>query len=284
MTNDPDVEEQGHASNGYGALGSIGRELAKRVSQEVNAVLLLLDVILAIVAIAGFSTGTSSALYVLIPFAALTAIVAIRRSGQKQLIREIEAPKTTRAKSSGSYAVTSTSAIASKATAKEKNEIVGLLGTATKIASRTLSMKPEHVRSNIFGRTPDGSLKIIDGLTFNMGDPSGELELELPLGVGSTGRAFSLAKPNVATFEDGWAADVLDAPDMRRIHPQLRWIISIPVTAGNPPVSVWVLNVDGIIEKRPREQVKDALPDLVNVGQMLAVVVAKLIDRSTEGR
>ena len=96
--------------------------------------------------------------------------------------------------------MTSTSGIVSRTTADEKREIVQLLGTATRLAARKLQMRPENVRANIFGRTPDGTLKIVDGLTFNMGDPPEELDLEIPLGAGSTGRAFAVTRPNVATF------------------------------------------------------------------------------------
>jgi hypothetical protein len=116
-------------------------------------------------------------------------------------------------------------------------------------------------------------------MNVNMGTPAEELTLALPLGIGSSGRAFGSVKPNVATFEAGWAADVLPPEDMKKIHPDLSWVVSVPITTGQPPATVWVLNVDGISEPRTKEKLEAVLADLINYGQALAVVVSRLIDR-----
>jgi hypothetical protein len=233
---------------------------------------------MAVVAAVSIATGHWWGLIPLVLFGLITCGAALRRGGTK---RSDEAKM--RAAEAVTPSMTATADLAKRLTEHERSDTRELLKIATETVAQKLSVSPTHVRANLFGRLRNGRLGILPGLCYNM-DKEPELALEIDLGRGSTGLCFSCVEPHLATFDDGWAADALNDEGMTKIHPDLRWIASIPVTTGKPPQAVWVLNVDGIVEAQSKEQLRDVPLDLVNYGQALAVLVADLASRPQAGR
>lgn len=269
--------------NPFDALRSIGTELAKRVTNAGLAALVILVIVLAVIMIVGLLIDRMVVFYSVLPIIAVAlipvALIAVRTSQNRKTLRAPSSP-TASLTSLGRQGATHTSDLVEYLTTTESSDVKALLGQIALDVAEVLRLPVEHVRSNIFARLPNGKLGIIPSFTHNMGDPPEELRLEIPVGSGSTGRCFAFIRPNIATFDAGWEENVLNRPGMAKIHPQLRWIISTPITSGNPPQCIWVLNVDGIVDSKAKEELQPIMSELVNVGQMLSVVVAHAIQRS----
>lgn len=269
--------------NPFDALSSIGGELAKRVTNAGLAALIILCTLLAIITVVGLLLGRMIVFYLALPFFLLAIIPpALVSLGVHQNRRILRAPSSPTANPTliARQGVTHTSDLVQELTPTEVEDIRALLAQTAHDIAELLQLPLEYIRLNIFARFPNGRLAILSPFIYNMGDPEEELQLEIPVGSGSTGRCFAFIRPNVATFEGGWEEDVLSGTLMAKIHPQLRWIVSTPITSGNPPQCIWVLNVDGIVVEKSKDDLQPIVGELVNVGQMLSVVVAQAIQRS----
>ena len=141
------------------------------------------------------------------------------------------------------------------------------------------------VRANMFARDPDHKLRIPPGLTYNM-DRREELDIAIELGQGSTGRAYALGITNVAirvpgeTLQQEWGPDLIGDPaEQRKVHPDLSWIISVPLTLpGIPPLLIF--NVDGI-EEADTDRIERATYIVQTWSQMMLYLI---LDRAAAGR
>jgi hypothetical protein len=163
--------------------------------------------------------------------------------------------------------------IAMKLSESKKRVILGALAGAAESVAESLNVPHEHVRANIFALDQDGRLRIVPGLIHNM-DRLEELSISMQAGEGSTGRAFASKKPNYAIFRQGWGENVIEGEELAKVHPELQWIISVPIFGeGNEPV--WVFNVDGLRERREPDQLRSVIGELVKWVGTVTVIAAK---------
>ena len=118
------------------------------------------------------------------------------------------------------------------------------------------ALSDDQVRANIFSPTYGGSgdpgdyqLRIYPGLHLNMELPK-EREISFQPKQGATGQAFEEGLKIVTqTLENGdgdWDEKFNMTEELsERVHPDLKWIISMPLTAGKEQ-PIGVLNIDGL--------------------------------------
>ncbi len=163
--------------------------------------------------------------------------------------------------------------LAKRISPKQRAGISRVLETAARRVAIELKLPENVVRSNLFGVDNRDRMKVLKGLTYNMKD-SFELTIKIAVGYGSTGRCFKSAKENIAIFEEGWGKDLIEDAEMKKVHPELQWIMSVPVK-NEEDRPFWVLNVDGLKERRDDRQLQEALRHLWNYAQMISDIVAK---------
>lgn len=147
------------------------------------------------------------------------------------------------------------------------------LAEAAREVAETVFAPSGVIRANVFALDTDGRMKMADGLTFNMNRPE-ELTVSMPVGYGSTGRCFQSAKPNLAIFQRGWGKDSIEDPELQKVHPDLQWIISVPILGrSSDRKAIGVLNVDGLHERRPQDQLQNALRALFLWSETISLLV-----------
>ena len=158
-------------------------------------------------------------------------------------------------------------------TTTQRQNIVKLLHGATTDVSEVLGLPQDLVRSSLFEMTDDKRVRIISALTFNMNQEE-ELTISMPGGCGSTGRCFESGQPHIAIFSEGWSEDDLEEPEFLKMHPNLRWIISVPVVAKERALlPKWVLNVDGLQTRKEEYELRIALGQIFGWSQMVSSVI-----------
>lgn len=144
-----------------------------------------------------------------------------------------------------------------------KKIIAPYLATACRAIAQATGVSEQDVRSNIF--TPDrrGVLKIVRGLHYNMDDRPVELGIEIPKGYGASGSAFEQGVAVVARAKGGWGKHTLSEKQMRKAHPDLKWILSFPLAKPNGGGEiVGVFNVDCLREDRTKGQLRPAIDEM----------------------
>lgn len=120
-------------------------------------------------------------------------------------------------------------------------------------AASLLGIDPALVRTNLFAPI-DGALRLVPGATDNM-DHAPELDLCIEADHGGTGSAFAAGTPSVVVRRGPhWSSGHLPAHELGKLHPRLRWVISLPVLSETRRKVVGVVNVDGL----------DAIPALLD--------------------
>jgi len=157
----------------------------------------------------------------------------------------------------------------------QKEQIREALQYAVQDVAEALSAAPNLLRSNLFGKDDANNMRMILDLTFNMNWPD-EYNISMPVGYGSTGRCFSEGKPNIAILREDWGKDTLVDEELKKVHPDLRWIISVPVRIGEgetPPI--WVMNVDGLKASANEEKLQKALGKLFIWSKFISLIISK---------
>jgi len=130
--------------------------------------------------------------------------------------------------------------------------------------SRILTLDQKFVRSNIFRQCGDGQLRIVPGWHYNMDDRPAELTIAIPQKHGATGNAFQQRAAVIARAKGGWGEHTLSREEMDKLHPELQWIVSVPIPKPNGGGEVLgVVNVDGLCEDRTTDQLKPVQQELV---------------------
>jgi hypothetical protein len=157
-------------------------------------------------------------------------------------------------------------------------------------AARTLRVSDKEVRANIF-TTKDGTwLRIDERFHVNMNKPD-ELKLAILNGFYSTGTAFKYARPTLSSkshggwqyrpdekklAERGYDVSLMKTAEqeVKLAHPDLQWIISMPIPYQVNPFSLTcgVLNLDGLKKSLHRDQLKVLLADAATGAALVGVV------------
>ncbi len=150
-----------------------------------------------------------------------------------------------------------------------------LLQGATTDVARVLGLPQDLVRSNLFEMSDNDRVRIIRALTFNMNREE-ELTMSVPVGFGSTGRCFESGQPCIAVFPEDRGNDNVEEPKFRKVHPDLRWVISVPVLASERALRPkWVVNVDGLQTRKNEYELWGALGQVFGWSQMVSLVIGK---------
>ncbi|MGP8051432.1 MAG: hypothetical protein ACLPYB_12590 [Desulfobaccales bacterium] len=274
-----DQDENSNSAGSFNAVSDIGKILARALLKKpVLAAVVLVMLIAALVIIAAIVSNLKEAFYSIVAFLILALVIAIL------LIRmEIREQKETIRSSIGDKLSmgNDTTSIIGLLNTDQCQDIINILSGAAKDVADALGIPIELVRSNLFGVVSDGTMRMLKNFTFNMNREE-ELTISMPVGYGSTGRCFKNRKPNIAIFREGWGENVIEGEELSKVHPDLQWIISVPVPPGgekSPPI--WVLNVDGLKERFGEEKLREALRPLFYWSQMIYSVVKE--SRSNQG-
>lgn len=157
----------------------------------------------------------------------------------------------------------------------EKGMIRRVLRSAANDTCEALHLSSNLVRSNLFRLDDDGRLRMLPSLTHNMHRDE-EKPISMPVGYGSTGRCFASGKPNIAIFREGWGKDVIEDEELKKVHPDLRWIMSFPIPyrkKNKGKNTILVMNVDGLEERKDHAELADALGRLVPYGDIIHLVL-----------
>lgn len=254
-------------SGPYAVLGDIAKILADALKGQPKLAAIVLIVV--IVALVTMFIGTKEAVYGFFLLAALGIIVLFRTQVrmQKEQVRTHVGVIVDMNRN--------TISLVDRLNDAQKQNILKALGGAAKDVADALHIPFNLVRSNLFGVENNDQMRMLQGLTFNM-DRKEELTISMPVGYGSTGRCFQSGKPNIAVFREGWGNDVIEDEEHRKVHPDLQWIISIPILAGSEEVRpLWVLNVDGLRERQGEEELRNALSRLFIWSQAISLITTQ---------
>jgi hypothetical protein len=131
-------------------------------------------------------------------------------------------------------------------------------------AERILNVEQKYLRSNVFRKSNDGLLRIVPGWHYNMDDRPAELGIAIPEGSGSTGSSYRQRAPVIARAKGGWGTHTLSSAEMAKIHPELQWIVSVPIPKPNGGGEILgILNADGLHEDLKVDQLRPLQEELM---------------------
>jgi hypothetical protein len=157
----------------------------------------------------------------------------------------------------------------------QKAQIRDSLRLAVYDAAEALEIDAKLLRSNLFGKDEQNNMRMILDFTFNMNWRE-EYTISMPVGYGSTGRCFTNGEPNIAILSEDWGKDSIEDEQLKKIHPDLRWIISMPVYIGDDKSHpFWVMNVDGLKVGLNESRLDVSLKQLFNWSKIISVIASK---------
>lgn len=110
---------------------------------------------------------------------------------------------------------------------------------------RLLSGNVENIRICLFAPI-DGALRMVPGASENM-TYAPEYDLCIEADHGATGGAFRTGNTSLIQKVSGyWGGDSLPGDELAKIHPDLSWVVAIPIKNGETGAIVGVLSLDGL--------------------------------------
>jgi hypothetical protein len=252
-------------------LKDIGKILAKALENEPGLAAICLLVLLgAAVIIVLRAEKKVPWLFGLIFFAILMAggiscLEIMKQNGQWRTVTKVQPSPTV---NSGT--------IAQRLTDKQKKDIRLTLQKATEDVSGFLKINPDLLRANLFAPDEHGNMHIIQELAYNM-HRTDEMTLNIPVGYGSTGRCFQSGQPNIAVFRGGWREAALAEEELKKLDPDLQWVISVPVKGTNDDVRpIWVMNIDCLKQQRDETELQGALGHLYAWSYTISIIISQI--------
>lgn len=132
----------------------------------------------------------------------------------------------------------------------DAKDIRDILSIATQQTASILNVSLARIRANLFIPI-EGILRIPNGASVNMDDHP-DISIQIPIGMGATGRVFTDLKsrdPYIAIFNGNWGKNTLPKEELNKVHPELKWIMSFPLTDPVDGRLFGVMNVDGLYDK-----------------------------------
>lgn len=249
-----------------GALGDALAALIEKVADPRVAAVLVVVVVVAVVVVSAFAGSLAAlALLILVVLVAIAFVWSLARESGRV---------------SGGVVVDMNDTVSVAAALPEtaRQNITRALAEAAAEAATELSRPADSVRANLFGISPDTKLSMLQGLAHRM-DRADELGLQLEIGQGSTGLAFATARPNIAVLRADWGSASIPDSLLSKVHPGLRWIVSVPVFADDRRKTMWILNVDGLDEPAEIPGLQAVVGRLVFYAQAIALIVANATDK-----
>jgi hypothetical protein len=147
-----------------------------------------------------------------------------------------------------------------------------ILKTAVRDIASQQELSVGRVRGALFQREGDGSLRILAGQTVGFDSPQEE-EIRIQLGESGVGEAAAFGEPVITTFRSPTEeSTIVDPANRALIDPNLRWIIAVPV-AGQQPETQWVLSIDGLIEGRTQDELRQSVVRLLYYRELLELLL-----------
>lgn len=112
-------------------------------------------------------------------------------------------------------------------------------------AASILNQNVDHVRINLFAPI-GGKLRIVPGASDNM-TFAPELDISIEPDHGATGAAFVSGGASLVVKQgNSWTGNHLPGDELKKVCPDLRWVLSLPVRSKSRGIVVGVINVDGL--------------------------------------
>jgi pimeloyl-ACP methyl ester carboxylesterase len=112
-------------------------------------------------------------------------------------------------------------------------------------AAQILNVAVRLIRVNMFAPM-DGALRIVPGATDNM-SYAPEFGIKIVENHGATGAAFSTGGRHIVVKRgDTWTGNTLPGDELEKIHPGLKWVISLPVRSEVRSIVMGIVNIDGL--------------------------------------
>lgn len=112
-------------------------------------------------------------------------------------------------------------------------------------AASILNQNVDHIRINLFAPI-GGKLRIVPGASDNM-TFAPELDISIEPDHGATGAAFVSGGASLVVKQgNSWTGNHLPGDELRKVCPDLRWVLSLPVRSKSRGIVVGVINVDGL--------------------------------------
>jgi hypothetical protein len=164
--------------------------------------------------------------------------------------------------------------IASQLDQTQRETIDLAMSGAVNDVANVVGMPAALVRSNLFARIPGtDELGMVKELWFHMDRPQ-EWTVKMDIGQGSTGIAWQTGDANRVIWDGGWGeSEIGDDTELRKIHPELRWILTVPIFGSRGPGTKLILNVDGLQRTPDPDHLAAALGHLPRFGQGISRVL-----------
>lgn len=250
-------------SNAFAVLGDIAKILAEALKEKtllpaiVPAIVLI--VLIAAVVTMFFRTEKIGLVFFVLCGLVIFGLFAALFIFRLQVRRQKEKIRTLGGSGLDMLDIDNTMNLVNRLNDSEKQDIRVILSKAAQDVAEALNLDRNLVRSNLFA-TENNRMRIIRELTYNMNRKE-ELTISMPVGIGSTGRCFKSGKSNIAIFRNrkGWGKNTIEDQELRKVHPDLKWIISVPIFVGGEEVRpILVLNVDGLEKRRSKGELENA--------------------------
>lgn len=168
----------------------------------------------------------------------------------------------------------------------DQKGIRNVLDISSTIIAGKVGVARDNVRANVMILDHLAkALYIPEGLAFredrfhtnSLGER--ELDIRIPLGKGCAGSAFSERKLTTAVFQPGWSTHPIPDDELRKAHPDLRWITSTPIPDLDDPLKFGlcgVLNVDCLNEVKTEAEMLIASNELKLIAEEVGQALRKL--------
>ncbi len=101
-----------------------------------------------------------------------------------------------------------------------------------------------------------------------------ERTVKIDVGRGSAGIAWQTGDSNIVVWKDGWGdSDIGDDAELKKVHSELRWILSVPIFSSKKSGAQLALNVDGLQITPDEGVLAKALGHLPRFGQGISRVL-----------
>ena len=98
-----------------------------------------------------------------------------------------------------------------------------------------------------------------------------ELEIEIPLGIVCSGKAYTIRSPIIARRANGWSTEEIAHPEFRRVDGRVVWMAAVPIPDLKDNDSILaVLYLDCIDQNCDLVSIRSALDDLHAMCQKIA--------------
>jgi hypothetical protein len=153
------------------------------------------------------------------------------------------------------------------------DKLTGLLIHLTEIASVRFSIPKRRLRATFFSECKDGILRIPNGLYFNMPNII-ERGINIYKGFGCVGKSYEEGLSAIAIREgNNWPLPMMDE-ESRKVHRQLRWVISMPVMNFRRVTEVLgILNLDCLRSDKKEKELKKILGDMKYLAQQFSKTI-----------